>query len=86
MPVQTSESFRLWLEGCRMNQTEIFRIAGEADNAVYKMTRQYECKHRFYTVNPVVYAVWVHGKGRLFTTNYKQAMKTWEEEKYEHVK
>ena len=62
-----------------MNHAEIIPLTGEADNAVYKITRQYEYGHNYYIEAPIVYAVWVHGGSRLFTTDYKYAIKAWEE-------
>lgn len=77
-----SEQFRLWVKGCEINHTDMYLLEGSGDTAVYKLTRQYECKHNFYNVTPV-YAVWVAGKELACTTNYLDAMAVWNNHKGE---
>ena len=78
-----SKKFDLWIKGCEINKSDIYPLVGSEDNAVYKITGTYEYKNNYYIREPVVYAVWVYGEDRLFTTDYLGAMKVWEDSQKE---
>jgi hypothetical protein len=73
-----SEMFSLWLKGCEMNKTQIYRLEGNGDTAVYKCQKSYEHKHYYYYESPV-YMVWIAGKIVLSTTNYFEAISKYKE-------
>lgn len=75
-----SEKFNLWTRGNELNNTTAYLLEGHGDHGLYKLTRQYLLGNNYYLTVPV-FAVWIHGQDRLFTTNYLHAVQTWEEEK-----
>lgn len=69
--------FDLWVKGCEINKTLLYRLEGNKDTALYKTISQHLVKHNFYYDTPV-YHVWVKGKRLIATTSYLEAYHKWE--------
>lgn len=71
-----SEQFELWVKGCEEFHTEVKRLEGEADTAMYVTTTPYELNGRTYYKAPV-YHVWIDGKELVTTTFMYEAVAIW---------
>ena len=68
-----SEQFRLWVDGCEMNNTNLYELARLNDFNVgfYRTKRKYEKNNIYYWTSPV-YHVWYGDVHKVFS-NYKEA-------------
>lgn len=69
-------NFDLWINGCKINNTNIYLLKGEHDTALYKCCKSYVANHVIYQVTPV-YIVWINGKQICATTNYQSALNSY---------
>lgn len=77
-----STQFELWVRGCEDNKTAIFRLEhnGAEETGMYQTVKTHMHEGFEYRETPV-YFVWIRGKNTLATTNYIEAVQTWEREK-----
>lgn len=59
--------FELWLNGCKMNKSIIYRLEGNGDTALYKTNEQYLYNNNYYYTTPI-YHVWIKGEWIVATT------------------
>ena len=70
-------NFEIWVKGCEINGSNIYPLEGLGENALYKCWKEYSCNHREYYETPV-YIGWVAGKEVCATTNYLEALHSWQ--------
>lgn len=79
-----SEQFELWVKSCEEFHTEVKRLEGEADTAMYVTTTPYEQGGHTYYKAPV-YHVWVDGKELVATTFMYEAVAIWNKHNKERM-
>ena len=70
------DDFELWLNGCRENNTVIFKLP---ENGLYKTWNEHMVNHNVIRDTPV-YHVWKKGKRIYCGLNYLEAVRKAEEE------
>ena len=73
--------FELWVSSFAGTDTQLFKLQGAdtPETGLYQTRHSFEVKHNFYSDTPV-YHVWVRGKWIRATTNYQEAVKSFEAE------
>ena len=66
-------TFELWVKGCEINHTKVYRLEGEGDTAVYKTQSDYKYKHNRYKTSPI-YHVWIRGVCVVVIQDYEKAI------------
>ena len=74
------EQFELWVKGCEEFHTELKRLEGDGDTAMYVTTTPYELNGHTYYKAPV-YHVWIDGKELIATTFMYEAVAIWNKHK-----
>lgn len=69
--------FDLWVKGCEINKTLLYRLEGNGNTALYKTISKHLVNHNYFYDSPV-YHVWVNGKRLIATTSYLEAYHKWE--------
>ena len=69
-------NFEIWLQGCKINNSEVWCLEGDGDSGLYKVFKRYFVGNREYNETPV-YIGWVNGKQVVAVTNYRQAYTVW---------
>ena len=71
--------FDCWVAGCELNKTDLWCLEGEGDTALYKTQSKHMVNNNSIGDTPVFH-VWIKGKCKLSTTDYKQAYEKYERE------
>ena len=73
--------FELWVSSFAGTDTQLFKLQGAdiPETGLYQTRSVFEAKHNFYSDTPI-YHVWVGGKWIRATTNYQEAVKSFETE------